>query len=423
MTKIKCILTTLLLLIIFTCGCQPTPTRNPIVYRVDLLKKLEGTVAPYAQYIAPTSWMETLQLKGNDTKIKIDASTYIPDVKAFPVYKVKQLQFNLTQVTNLVNYFSRGKEIVEYADLTKAELEEQLLQAKKDKNDEMVKDIENRIKTAPETVTPEVITNWSPDKSPAGWFLTDSGESAGISASSDTFMYMNGYVLTDKIGLLNDKKAIGDIAISEKDAVDAAQGLLQNLGIDYMTLDSMEKAERYSSLESAFTSPSVDSLSKGYLIKFARNISGIAGITEHDFGFYGKEEINYKAPLYPEEIQVYVDETAKPQSFVWSHPLRIEDTVTENAPLLPFDEIKQRIRDMLTYIHSYNSNPADVTAIKMNMTIVDIKDHSEDAMVVPAWFVYYTMSYDDVKQDYILALNAIDGGRIAELPIPEQQTK
>ena len=62
----------------------------------------------------------------------------------------------------------------------------------------------------------------------------------------------------------------------------------------------------------------------------------------------------------------------------------------------------------------------------MNITIVDVKDHPEQAMYVPAWFIYYTVNYGDIQQEYTLALNAIDGGRVLELPVdisPEFQAQ
>jgi hypothetical protein len=112
-----------------------------------------------------------------------------------------------------------------------------------------------------------------------------------------------------------------------------------------------------------------------------------------------------------------VDEASEIQSFQWENPLIIEEKVTDNAELLPFDEMQLRIRDMLTFINSYNSGAIKVTSVVMHMTIVDVKDHPEEAMYIPAWFIDYTKTYKGQTEEHRLVLNAIDGGRVLEAPV------
>ncbi len=412
------------LLIIFICGCQPTPEKTAVVYGGGLEEKLQGSPAPFGAYDAPVSWQETLNMKGSDTKVEIDASISVPDVTAFPVYKVKQTEFNDTRIEALVNYFAKGKDVIKTKETTKDEFEQMLILAQKDNDDEWAAYLEEMMETAPETVPDEIIANWNPTLSPSGSFLAEDGEYTEINVSPDRFGYMKkGFILSESMLPLSDKDKIGEIAISQKNAVEAAQSMLQELGIDHMAVGSFEKAQVYASILDAFAEPGQEPLSKGYLIKFARILDGITGITGHAVGVYGKEEIHYNAPLYPEEVQLYVDEAGETQSFVWLHPLEIEEKVTENIALLPFEDIKQRIRDMLTFINFNDSLPVQVTNIDLNMAIVDVKDHPGEAMYVPVWFIYYTQTFYDLEtgekeqQELTLGLNAIDGGRVLELPV------
>jgi hypothetical protein len=227
------------------------------------------------------------------------------------------------------------------------------------------------------------------------------------------------------------KNNSGDIEVSKEDATAAAQDMLHELGIDYMAAVNLEKAQYYASLEDVFDEPAKEPLSKGYLVKFARNIDGVSGIM-NDYGVlrHLKDDYAYKAPFYPEEIRVYVDETGKAQSFSWSYPVEVEEKLTENAALLPFEDVQQRIRDILTFINFNDEIPVQVTNIDLNMAIVDVKDHPGEAMYVPAWFIYYTQTFDDPEtgekeqQRLRLGLNAIDGGRVLEMPVdisPEMQ--
>lgn len=407
----------LFIVIILTCGCQPTPERTAVVHRGNLEEEIKGSPAQAGAYDAHESWQETLDMKGGDASVEINAQISVPDVKAFPVYKVKPTSFDVTRIEPLVDYFTKGKDVIRDPEPTKSELEQQLLLAKKDNDEEMIAELQGKIAIAPETVEDEVITDWSPDKSPRGSFIADDGGYAGISVSPNRFGYTNGYIETEYVLLLNDRGAIGDIAISEESAIASAQDMLHELGLGYMAAVSLEKAQRYASFEDTLPT------SKGYFIKFARNIDGISGITNEGISFNVRDEFAYKSPLYPEEIQVYVDEAGKAQSFFWSHPVEIEEKITENAALMPFEDVKQRIRDMLTFINSYNDEPIEITSIKMNMAIVDVKDHPDEAMYVPAWFIYYMESFIDpetggtLQQVNTLALNAIDGGRVLECPV------
>ena len=414
----------LLFILLFFCGCQPTPTKTATVYGGGLDAKIEGTPAPIGAYDAPTNWQETLHMKGNDTKVEIDALIRVPEVTAFPIYKVKQIEFDEARILSLVNYFAKGRDIMKDTEPTKADWEKQLILAKKNNDEEMIAAIESSIAAAPETVQAEVITDWSVDESPSGSFLAEDGEYAQINVSSNSFGYMKKeFLLLDSLVSLSDKDLIEKATISEEDAITAAQNMLDELGIDYMIAGSLERAQCYPSIESVLVEPVEEPLSKGYLIKFVRNINGIAGITDHAMMFGVTDDYAYRAPLYPEEMRVYVDEAGEVQSFDWLHPLKVEELITENAELLPFEDVKQRIRDMLTFINFDDSLPVQVTSIELNMAIVDIKDHLDEAMYVPAWFIYYTETFNDPdtgekeQQEFRLGLNAIDGGRVLEYPV------
>jgi|AGTN01.3.fsa_nt_gi hypothetical protein len=241
----------LFIIAMLACACQPTPERTPVVYGGDLEEKLEGSPAPAGAYDAPASWQETLDMAGSDTKIEIDAAIRVPDVTAFPVYKVKPAAFDDARIESLVSYFAKGRDVFTVPEATKAELEAQLILAKKDNEEEWAAELEAMIAAAPETVEAEIITDWSADQSPAGSFLDDDGGYAGLSVSTDIFEYQNGSIELEWIRKALGDNPIGEIAISEEDAVAAAQNMLRELSIDYMVVGSLEKAQLYSYLSNS----------------------------------------------------------------------------------------------------------------------------------------------------------------------------
>jgi hypothetical protein len=416
-------------MLFLTCGCQQTPEKEAVVYGRHLTKKIEAPAASFEHYSAPSTWQETLKLKGSDTKVEINALISVPDVTAFPVYKVKYIEFDTPRIERLVDYFTKGKDVTEYTEPTKADLEKELILCKKNNNEELATEFERQIASAPETVEAKIITDWSVDNSPNGHFTEDDGIKSCIDVAPDRFSYMKGFIMSNSMLEMNGIKVDNDILISEEDAVAAAEDMLHELGIDYMVDVSLEKAQHFASIEDSYFESGEKLLSKGYLITFARNIDGVPGITSYPSGGYSSSEvIHYKAPLYPEEIQIFVDEAGLPKSFDWQNSLEITEKLNDNVSLLPFKNIQERARDMLKYVNSYDSEPAVVTDVELNMTIISVEDHPYEAMYVPAWFIYYTMVFnvppdedeevyvEQMEQEYVIALNAIDGGRIAEIP-------
>ncbi len=416
------------LITVILTACQPTPDRAAVVYGRDLQEKIERSSASIEAYEAPETWTETLDMKGSDTKVEIDATISVPNVTAFPVYKVVETSISSESIQSLVDYFVEDRQVVEYSGPTKDQIEEALILARKDGDEQMVGELEKLINNAPNTVKPEYITNWTlanGEKEISGYIETDKGYYSWITVGTDKFRYSNGNIQTESQLSMNWEAGIGDVGISPENAAAAAEKVLCDLGINDMAVFSMEKTEIYLRKSiNVFSGYNEDYGSKGYLINFAHNIDGIPARISEMGGYHYMDEFAYTAPFYPEEIQVCVDEEGKVQTFSWHNPLKIIDTLTENAALLQFEDIQDRIRDMLFFINSYDDSPAKVEYIEMNMTLVNVKDELDKAMYVPAWYIHYNKEYtmpqsgsaDTTHVERVLILNAIDGGRVLEYP-------
>ncbi len=422
MVRIKMILGFIILLLLD--GCQPTPSREAVVNAVNLENEIASSSATAGVYDAPDSWKETLDIEGSEATIDIDATISVPDVTAFPVYKVSKADFDTAKVEKLVEYFTNGADVIKNKVQTKAELEENLVVAKKENDDEWTAELEEMIETAPVTVPNEIITDWDPAKKPGGSFMDENGEQVSIAATPDSFAFSYGGIDTESFHIWGNGE-FGDIQISNEDAILAAKSLLHDLGIDFMTADSLEKAQRYTVLSGgAFPDVSDNPVSKGYLIRFARNIDGISGFVNNGLLFSIYDDFAYRAPLYPEEMRIYVNEAGEVQHLEWLYPQVIGEKIKDNVKLMPFEEMKQRIRDMLTFISSHYKDQKKISRIELHMTIVNVKDHPKEAMLVPAWFIYYTETFEDTSEGYEvyeqeskLVLNAVDGGRVLEVPV------
>ena len=405
-------------LCLLCCACQPIPERAAIVPGGGIEERIEESAVSLTEYAVPASWQETLETKGGGNAIEIDATITVPRAQAAPVYLAKSKAMDAAMAEQMALHFAGGREALRDREPTKTEIAQELILARQKQDEEAIAEWEQMLREAPETAADETITDWNPMESPAGYFVQGDGTYSKIQVDRQGIAYRRGILFAKGIFELEGMPPPGEIGISEAEAEAAAQALLHSFGIDYMVADRFEKGQLC-----ALTSPNIglkcteEPTSKGYWIIFTRNIEGIPALADKGCMFYDGQTFDYKAPFHPEEAQVYVNEAGEVEYFSFSNPLEIGEKLAENAKLLPFAQIQQRIRDMLVYIHSFwQEISIDVTDVELKMTIVNMRDRADMAMYVPAWFIYYTENSEGYSQECTLALNAIDGGRVLEVP-------
>ena len=419
--KVRMMMPVMILAMILS-ACQPTPESPAVIYGRDLEDKIARSSASLAAYDAPDRWQETL----GSTDVEIDATITVPDVTAFPVYLVEKALFYRELTEPLTDYFIGDRAVVKDTGSTREELEERLIYFKKMGDDplavSMVEDLEAELQDTPETAEPEYITDLFIQNSVeniSGVVELEDGGSGRLSISANGFSYKTGEVWLDSTLGGNDLESVGDVGISPEDAVDAAFALLSDLGVYPMTVYSIEKAAMYPSAWAADVIPE-RLIAKGFSIRFARSIDGISARVSESTTYNYQDEFAYVAPFIPEEIEVFIDEAGEVQQFSWFNRLEITETKSPNVSLMPFEEIEQRIRDMLFFINAYDDYPTTIRNIEMNMTLINIMDEPDKAMYVPAWYIHCEQEIDTgyglITQERLLVLNAVDGGRVLEAP-------
>lgn len=423
-----------LIVVIFTAACQPTPENAAVVDGRDLQEIIERSSASMQAYDAPKTWQETLDMKGSKTDVDIDASVIVPDVTAFPVYKSVQTSFDNETTQPIVDYFVQDRDVVKLTEPTKADIEQEILLARKKGQDDYIPDLENQLKNAPESIELEYITDWtlkSDDQRIHGGMIINDGEYTSISLSPHQLMYSNGDIWRESELEISGKADFGRIDISEDDAVSLAKSAIEEFGIKDMVVCSVEKALAYPRSGFWFSAVSDIPFWKGYHIQFVRNIDGIPTRVDEPGGYFNIDDYQYKTPFFAEDIGICIDEKGNVQQFYWSEPFKLTEKVSGNVALMPFDEVKEKIRDQLFYTHAYYNayytENITVERVEMKMALIGVKDRPDEAMYVPAWFVYsvikhsppitdpmgYEISEEDVNT---IVINAIDGGRILEFP-------
>lgn len=412
-----------LLSVIFLAACQPTPEKSAVVYKRDLEGNIVRSSASLAAYDAPKSWQETLEIGGSSTKIMFDATISIPDVTIFSVYEAKSMLFDSESVLPLLDYFVQDRAVIKPAKATKLEIEEELIIAKKNKEDDQwIEELERMYLSAPETIENEYVTDWNLyDSKTGGYINLGNNEYGSIHFGDHLFYYSEGDILTDDFLALNGEPEVGQLNITEKDAINAAEQTLSDLGINNMSAYCLKKAQIHPATRISGSWFSEEPQSRGYLITFVRSLDGISGRANEGSIWRIDDEFAYTAPFFQEEIDVYVNEQGKVQSFGWDGPL----TITKKTPvnLMPFSDMQERIRDMLYYVFAYDGRDVLVDYISMNLTLVGVENESDTALYVPAWYIHCQqdhalMETGKTKIEWVIVLNAIDGGRVQEYPSP-----
>ena len=450
-TRIKIPVLLICMSIVFACfttACQPAPVKQPVIGRVELEKKVE-MAEPVAIYEAPGSWQETLDLQDSGINVEIDAKLTIPDAEAYPVYKAQKAVFSQDQIDKLLAFFLKDRKVLKDPVMTKSDYVEEIKEAKKgqlidgqyvvtDESEAWAAQLEEMMQNAPETSGKEYITDFHIKSGDVTYGVVElgNGKYGNIFFTDNLFSITNGGYPEPEAQIVSQgKEGIGGTyQITAEEAAAASQKILDTLGIIGMTPQSIEKARFYPQTN-VYMFNEEKPESKGYYIKYVREIGGIQTQLIERWNINADESFSYLPPWEDESIYVYVDEFGNMQQFSWFNPLRVTEKVSDNADLLPFDELQERMRKELSYnltiLEGYGNMSISVDRLELKMAMINVQDNPDEAMYVPAWYVHYTLhaksgnTYDEgsrqtemADNERLMILNAIDGGSIAAAPAP-----
>jgi N-acetylmuramoyl-L-alanine amidase CwlA len=457
-------------------ACQPTPETPPVVNKADgkmEAKMSESPAVAPVPYAAPAHWKESVQQ--GMLEINIDADIKLPGVSKYPVVKVEPVVFSQQRVDELVNYFAAGKKLYRWpAVMTKADYEKELIEAKKgqevdgkfvvtEDSKAWVKELEEKVRNAPEKYEREYVDtkltyardqDGKEDKQSGENFLSvavDNGKSApetfdicnyvknsaekyaectifsysrSHGGTSESILELNRQDLDEYPDDPNTKKLKEWIKACDKylAAIDSAKKepylaeakkLMDDLQIKDLVPVSTEKY--------VFEDKS-GPYAGGYMFSFVRQSGGIPGFETKGWGYNKEEEPpQYAQPFMQELVHATVSE-AGVEWLSWMGCAKVVETVSENVGLLPFDQVRERVKKQLFYKNSFGLDSygmekkmLNVTSAELRTGYINVKDHLDQALLVPMWVVHATETYtiqgrtDKGNEDDYL-FNAIDGG-------------
>ncbi len=402
----------LIVIVIFCVSCQPTPEEEIIVKTGEYQENMTESTVLFSEYEVPQNWQHTIDMKGDNSQIVIDAEIIVPEVDYLPVYGVSQSEFTAEQIEKFVAMFS--DEVYTIGELTKSDIEEIIINLKKEGDDEGVAEYAKLLSSAPDQSKETLITDWTPSEERLwGEFENSHGEKAQISANKTFFSCSYGQVANDDLLKINNQKPVGELSISQEEAIEIATQKLTDSGLSVSAYD-VQKAAIYQ------YEANDNERKEGYSIRFARNVDGITGMVDEGITYSPKDDLfNYAAPFHPEEVRLFIGENGEIYHMELWNPQDLGTKEVSNVSILSFEEISNRIENLLVYINSYDGKvPTNVTKVSLHMSIVSVKDYPGQPLYIPVWLVDYYRDYGDYTQEYQIAVNAIDGGRTVQIPMP-----
>ena len=234
-------------------------------------------------------------------------------------------------------------------------------------------------------------------------------------------------VPVDVYSVIQDEKAKEKLKTTPKQAIELVQNMLKNAGIDYMQLDKAylvddENLGRFDGI----VSPAEH---YAYRMYFVRIADGIPCADLHGISMTGNPGDATAEQWIYETFEVMVDDGG---IFLlqWMSPINITGTTTEDAALLPFNQIKEIFDKMIQVKYGQEAKNDYVTnlEIKIDRVSLELQRVSDpgsitDGKLIPVWN-FYGVKTEKVKdntgnemdqvmgQDYpesFLTVNAMDG--------------
>ena len=447
MKRTCCLFIAMLMVLSLFSACQPTPAGDIIVNKGDgaLEAAIAATAVPSEQPLLPVDevgervehWTDELRIRG--LTCTIDADIVLPDKKIFPVYRVRQRTLDAATAAQVLDYFLADATGACETTRTREQVLLDLMAARKgnyvsydgvsvwepyDGQEEDIARLEQELQNTPEeTFGP--VPDTVPLDPPYTYALPDGGR-VRVQVSQDS-LYATAYgvysIVQPENWVMDGEAYPGEpagttlknVKLTQAEAEAMAQAFLEQAGLTYLGLAEAEKARILQDI-------TFETLSEGWQLIYVRSDGGCIPVYYYNqqTGYLYQRSEDYAPRWYPEALRLYVDENGI-QSFEWSRPLEIVETMNENVLLLEFDEIREQITQAIAHGYAYMSEKmggsgnyaVTVNRIVLTNVLVPMRDTVEYQMLVPAWLVFYQQQMGAAEPlTAFIAVNAVDGSTI-----------
>ena len=419
-----------------------------------------STESQNENYLSMGTVSEYITNEKLNVEITIEADLVLPKISEIPVISFEYREFTQDDVDNIISVLFNNKQLYEINDeLTKDDIDDKIIYYKK-KLSELTGESEISSNNGATSLNPDVVSNiieqylelreTAPTESsliPATFILPANSEGYNLSGQTNAskneretisifasfesdiqINYYNPFFLTHSYKEFTETVPEG-LTITEQEAIEMAQQLLDNLGETQMQLCSIVADE--SVLESEARIVNDLETVPYYQLTFIRSINDVPSTYEYRY-FTNDENAEM---VYYERIYIYIIDKGV-AAFEWNSPLVQKEVLNNNVGLLEFDEILQIAIDNMPLMvgeditEKKDRTVINIDKIRLGYMQVKMKNSRNEFMFIPVWDFFGTSKQhytetvsgwtidedgwlikDNLAKSY-LTINAIDGSVI-----------
>jgi hypothetical protein len=175
------------------------------------------------------------------------------------------------------------------------------------------------------------------------------------------------------------------LTISEAQARQTAETVIQALGIDYLALAKSDKAVGGDPRDQLFGG--LNPRCQAWLLRYTRTVSRVPTIYT-DFECMKVETDDQADPIMYESMTFAIDDSGI-IGFQWSSPYEITGTVTDSAKILSFKDCASVFETMVFPVNEWmaenGSATIQVKQAKLGMSRVTERDVRGEGLLIPVW--------------------------------------
>lgn len=468
-------------------ACQPTPESDAVVEKdIDRMltsalesQQTDGAAEALAQKLGvPYTYTDSFETKNGKTVFSIDATIVVPESGAAPVIRVKKRVFTQEEADVMLALFLGEDALYTIPNtMTKEQIEAQLTDYYAMRDGSIPVDVDGEDSGSVERLN-EIIASYekalleaedSPVRvlasreyeTPKGAADPNAEKIEGVAETDNTDVYFsitNCYPRSNQVQALYIKadtvsgvtfnntapyyglsdpespQVPAGFSLTKEQALAVADSALKTLGIEdmvclaanYVVMPDNAQSDGSMWPGKTFDSEEAKDFHWAYKLQYARSYQNIPVTITRDDGTGVADEEQYAEPWEYEKLEIVVDASGI-VSFLYKSPYEVTETVTDDASLLPFQDIQSILRGMLPATYAWLAESNDIVSAKISISEIRLglmritePNRRDQGLLVPVWDCFGNVEITDsngntrffTKYDALLTINAIDGSTI-----------
>lgn len=409
----KRIIMSLLLLSLGLTGCQATPEEDVVIQKNQEFEEVvEGSEGSIDDTTFPDQWKEEITYDTTELQVHVDAEVITPQISSLPIY---MCDTNVTLPQNVVdavieNLFNTDPILNQGNQNNKEQLQSDILECERriseaqssGENQELFQEklavLESLLPSAPDAVAAEPVNTDISVKNQEDYYGFR-GSGTGVNGQKQSIYVNSGItgdgnntieVFSQSNQMLSSNEAVemhmNDGTITKDDAIEQAESLLSDVGIQDMKLESVQFSGKYEGAEAGTPSE------YGYILTFSRIAQDVVCLSSSYGSLAQTANEAYNPAIVNETVRIGITKSGV-WEFSWKGYFNVGEKTMNNVKVLPFEKIQNEFTDAMKLAYSAQTEGEwtknyRITSIVLGYAKSEIKNANSSYMLTPVWNFY-----------------------------------